>query len=176
MTDYRAVAMAWVAEPDHRPMVEAAARHLHANESLHLHDNVEGKEPCSYCWLRAAKAVQAIERAGQRIVAKPPVLPTWGQMSDLDKGAALLHDHKVQEEGESYATENYPAEYFDHPALLALDPAAASKHAQCLFGDEDPFDTLGAEEFDRLYDLALDADRKRHTAKSAHGESGEASC
>ena len=88
-------------------------------------------------------------------------LPTWDEMSDLDKGAALLHDHKVQDEGESYATENYPAEYFDHPALLALDSEAASKHAQGLFGDKDPFDMLGGKEFDRLYDLALDADRKR---------------
>jgi hypothetical protein len=68
MTDYRAVAMAWVAEADHRPMVEAAARHLHANESIHLHDLSGGSEPCSYCWLRAAKAIQAIERSGQHIV------------------------------------------------------------------------------------------------------------
>jgi hypothetical protein len=162
MTDYRAVAMAWVAEPDHRPMVEVAARHLHANESLHLHDNVEGKEPCSYCWLRAAKAVQAIECAGQQIVAKPPVLPAWEQMSDLDKGAALLHIHKVDAEGTEYATSDYPAEYFDDPVLTALDGEAASKHAQGLFDDIDAvFEKLGDAEYFRLYDLALDADRKR---------------
>jgi hypothetical protein len=67
MTDYRATALAWVAEPDHRPAVEAIAKHLHANESIHLHDRSEGSEPCSYCWLRAAKAVQAIERGGHRV-------------------------------------------------------------------------------------------------------------
>lgn len=69
--DYRAMALAWVSEVDHRPDVEAIAKHLHANESLHLHDDTEGPEPCSYCWLRAAKAVQAIERAGRVIVAAP---------------------------------------------------------------------------------------------------------
>ena len=86
MTDYRAVAMAWVAEPDHRPMVEAAARHLHANESLHLHDVTEGREPCSYCWLRAAKAIQAIERAGQHIV-KP--------LTDEQLAEIRRHDDRV---------------------------------------------------------------------------------
>lgn len=162
MTDYRAVAMAWVAEPDHRPMVEAIAKHLHYNESLHLHDMVEGREPCSYCWLRAAKAVQAIERAGQHIVPKPPVLPTWEQMTDLDKGAALLHLAKCANEGTEYATSDYPAAYFDHPALLALDPKAASEHAQGLFeDDDDAWNTVGGEEHARLYDLALDADNKR---------------
>jgi outer membrane murein-binding lipoprotein Lpp len=64
--DYRAIAMQWVTEP-HRADVDAIARHLHYNESLHLHENVESKEPCWYCWLRAAKAVQAIERADRRI-------------------------------------------------------------------------------------------------------------
>lgn len=68
MTDYRAIAMQWVAEPDHRPAVEEAARHLHYNESLHMHEDIDSKEPCGYCWLRAAKAVQAIERDGQRVV------------------------------------------------------------------------------------------------------------
>lgn len=71
-TDYRAIAMAWVTELDHRPAVESIAKHLHANESLHLHDCTEGPEPCSYCWLRAAKAVQAIERDGCFIAAPPP--------------------------------------------------------------------------------------------------------
>lgn len=162
MIDYRATAMAWIAEAEHRPAVEAIAKHLHYNESLHLHDMVERREPCSYCWLRAAKAVQAVEQSGRRIVPKPPELPTWEQMSDLDKGAALLHLHKVEVEGTEYATSDYPAEYFDHPALTALDGESASKHARALFEDDaDPWKALGDKEYDRLYNLALDAERSR---------------
>ena len=48
-------------------------------------------------------------------------LPTWAQMSDLDKGAALLHLHKREWEGADYAEENYPARYFEHPALTSLN-------------------------------------------------------
>lgn len=88
--DYRATAMAWVAEPDHRPMVEAIAKHLHANESLHEHHHVEHTEPCSYCWLRAAKAVQAIERSGQRIVANENArLPERPDPTEEDFAAAI---------------------------------------------------------------------------------------
>lgn len=70
MTHYREIAMQCVTDP-HRADVEAIAKHLHANESLHLHDCIEGPEPCSYCWLRAAKAVQAIERTGRAVVSEP---------------------------------------------------------------------------------------------------------
>jgi hypothetical protein len=89
-------------------------------------------------------------------------LPTWDEMSDLDKGAALLHLRKVTTEGKGYATENYPAEYFDHSALTALDEKTASRHARGLFarGDYEAFEVLGEDEYARLYDAALDADRK----------------
>jgi hypothetical protein len=97
-------------------------------------------------------------------------LPTWEQMTDLDKGAALLHLYKCESEGTEYATSDYPAEYFDHPALLALDGEDASKHAQGLFeDDEDAWHKLGGEEYERLYDLALDADRKRYVAARRDG-------
>ena len=56
-------------------------------------------------------------------------LPGWDDLSDLDKGAVLLHNHKREWEGEVYAEENYPASYFDHPALVALSPIGASRHA-----------------------------------------------
>jgi hypothetical protein len=93
-------------------------------------------------------------------------LPTWAQMTDLDKGAALLHLHKREWEGADYAIENYPAEYFDHPALLALalSPSQACRHAASVERDADAAGALGGHEYGRLYDLALDADRKR----SAH--------
>ncbi|MEV0584067.1 hypothetical protein [Nonomuraea sp. NPDC050310] len=88
-------------------------------------------------------------------------LPTWEQMPDLDKGAALLHLHKIGWEGRSYAREHYPARYIDHPALTSLDHKAACDHAEGLFkgGVEEADETLGLAEFDRLYDLALDHER-----------------
>lgn len=61
--DYRAAVIAQVG-PGNETTVEAIAEHLHYNESLHMHEGVADKEPCSYCWLRAGKAIQAIRRAG----------------------------------------------------------------------------------------------------------------
>lgn len=93
-------------------------------------------------------------------------LPIWDEMSDLDKGAALLHAAKAENEGDDYAREEYPVEYFDHPALLALDTAAACVHAlKVTGGAEDVFDQLGVVEWDRLYELALAADVERIRAR-----------
>ena len=97
----------------------------------------------------------------------PATLPTWAQMSDLDKGTALLHLNKCASEGSNYAAENYPARYFDHPALTALTPEEACQHALSLEDDADQAWRDG--EAMRLYDLALDADHARwkteHPAK-----------
>lgn len=89
-------------------------------------------------------------------------LLTWDQMSDLDKGAALLHIHKVAREGAVYAIENYPCKYLDAPELTALDRREASRHARQVAGTEKQArDLLGGDEFMRLYDLALDEERRR---------------
>lgn len=89
-------------------------------------------------------------------------LPTWDDMSDLDKGAALMHLHKQEWEGQEYAIENYPARYFDDPVLLALSPADACAHAESLAGKYGTgVPGLEPDESERLYDLALDADRAR---------------
>jgi hypothetical protein len=102
-------------------------------------------------------------------------LPTWAEMTDLDKGAALLHLHKRDWEGEDYAVENYPARYFDHPALTALSPLAACRHAVSVELAADDAGALKMPEYERLYDLALDADRKRWDAehKARHAAAGE---
>jgi hypothetical protein len=81
-------------------------------------------------------------------------LPTWSEMSDLDKGAALLHDHKRESEGADYAVENYPCSYIEDPRLTALDGEDASEHAAEVCGD-DIFERLGGEEYHRLYELTL---------------------
>jgi hypothetical protein len=87
---------------------------------------------------------------------EPADLPTWDDLSDLDKGAALLHLHKREWEGGDYAEEHYPASFFDHPALTAMWPREASRFAAEL--DEDT-EALSPEEHKRLYDLALAAER-----------------
>jgi len=92
-------------------------------------------------------------------------LPTWAEMSDLDKGAALMHLHKREWEGDEYAEENYPAEYFDHPALTALSERAACRHAVSVEEAADNAGATGGDEYERLYSLALDADRARWDAK-----------
>lgn len=87
-------------------------------------------------------------------------LPTWDQMSDLDKGAALLHIHKVLREGVGYATEHYPCEYLHDPRLTSLDRAEASRHARQL-ATSTAVAQLSDDEFTRLYDLALDEGQRR---------------
>ena len=90
-------------------------------------------------------------------------LPGWDDLSDLDKGAILLHLHYREYEGEAVAEEDYPARIFDHPALVALTPLQASRHAATLGTAEHMYYRLGDTEFDRLYDAALLAHRVRQT-------------
>lgn len=91
-------------------------------------------------------------------------LPSWAEMTDLDKGAALLHLHKRQREGAEYAVENYPARYFDHPALTALDRRRACGHAAAQWRHAED---LSPEDHNRMYDAALDADHARWHAENA---------
>ncbi|WP_033338890.1 hypothetical protein [Catenuloplanes japonicus] len=79
-------------------------------------------------------------------------LPRWNDLSDLDKGAALMHLAKCENEGRAYAAEHYPAEFIDDPRLTALDPDDACDHALSM---EDDRDRLDDDELVRLYDLAL---------------------
>jgi hypothetical protein len=85
-------------------------------------------------------------------------LPTWAEMTDLDKGAALMHVWKRDREGPAYAVEHYPVQYFDHVALLALDTTEACKHASVVVKN---WRSMDVAKFDRLYDLALDASRNK---------------
>lgn len=85
-------------------------------------------------------------------------MKTWEDLSDLDKGAVLLHLSKVDIDGESYATQNYPCQYFDDPELTAMTPRQASEHAQSLGY---VWDICNQDEFERLYDLALDEEARR---------------
>jgi len=89
-------------------------------------------------------------------------LPGWDEMSDLDKGAALLHIWKRDWEGPGYAVANYPARYFEHPALTGLDPRTACVHAVQVCGSFDAVEErIGPAELDHLYNLALEEHRRR---------------
>ena len=92
-------------------------------------------------------------------------LPKWADMSDLDKGAALLHLHKRDWEGPEYAVENYPARYFEDPALTALSPREACRHAVSVEDDAERAGALHGAGYERLYGLALDADHARWEAE-----------
>jgi hypothetical protein len=64
--DYRAQAyhMAGAGNEKH---VDNVAAELHYNESLHMHDLGREKKQhgaCSYCWLRAGRAVHALVKTG----------------------------------------------------------------------------------------------------------------
>jgi len=85
-------------------------------------------------------------------------LPTWVEMTDLDRGAALLHVWKRDREGSAYAVDHYPVRYFDHPVLLALDTTEACNHASVVAKN---WRSMNVAKFDRLYDLALDASRNK---------------
>lgn len=89
-------------------------------------------------------------------------LPTWDQMTDLDKGALIMFAHKVEYEGYEYAAENYPVNYLEDPRLTALDQDAANDHAY-EFIQESKGPSLWlipSDEKERLYDLA-DAEATR---------------
>lgn len=100
------------------------------------------------------------------------LLPTWEEMTDLDKGAALLHVAKRATEADDYAISDSPCRYLDHPQLTTLTPTQASAHAAqvCGYGQQpdgdfhyydDVCERIGEAEADRLYDLAAAAERSR---------------
>lgn len=88
-------------------------------------------------------------------------LPTWDDMSELDKGCALMFVWKVHwEKSYPYARSNYPCRYKEHPELVALCEKDACRHARVVTGGYKAIDTkLGEEEFLRLYNKALDYER-----------------
>lgn len=85
-------------------------------------------------------------------------LPAWLNLSDVDKGAVLLHLHKREWEGAQYAIEEYPARFFDHPALTGLEPREACAFAVSMRSFANLLDQT---EHARLYDLALDEPERR---------------
>lgn len=83
-------------------------------------------------------------------------LPTWDEMTDHDRGAALAYAWQCRHRGVPHAQMHAPCRYIDSPLLVDLDPVAAGGHALAVCG---PIETLlmrlGKPEYDRLYNLAL---------------------
>lgn len=91
-------------------------------------------------------------------------LPTWDEMSDFDKGAALRHVYRASPppRGHSgshwdhrHAGKMFPAVYRDDPRLSALSAKAASRHAMKVTGGQRKIVArLSEREYARLYSLA----------------------
>lgn len=131
------------------------------NASLRVsgHDNIElyGLSAALRDALNHPDIRQAVlDAVGREHEAMMAALPAWGDMSDLDKGAALMFLAKLENEGYEYAVENYPATYIEDPRLTALGPEDACAHAARF---EDVAEDMDGDEHERLYDLALDHDR-----------------
>lgn len=130
-------------------------RRLNTRPSLRLHgprgNRCEGSHQQGKPWIEAAG------------------LPAWDELSDLDKGNALMFVWKCHwEHSYIYARENYPATFTDHPVLRELSAHERCRYAAevCRGGSKERASAylivsnrLGAAEFDRLYELALAAER-----------------
>lgn len=88
-------------------------------------------------------------------------LSGWDGMSELDRGAALMFVWKVEwERSYRYARENYPARYVEDPLLVSLDDEDSCRHARIVTGGHrEILAKLGNDEHQRLYNLALNAER-----------------
>ena len=80
-------------------------------------------------------------------------LPSWEEMSDSDKGAALRYIWKRKLEGGPYARWNYPCRYLDHPDLCELDEGTSCRHAFSVY--DQVKESLSEDEFDRLQKINL---------------------
>jgi hypothetical protein len=101
---------------------------------------------------------EATEREHAEMMA---TLPDWDDMSDLDKGAALMHIWKRDSEGGDYAIENYPVKYIEDPRLTALDREDACAHAARFEDVSEELQEENSNEWSRLYDLALAHERSK---------------
>jgi len=98
-------------------------------------------------------------------------LPAWDELTDVDKGNALMFVWKCHwEKSYSYAREHYPATFRDHPVLRDLPSNVRCQYAKTVCRGDVSYahqvntcdvvrKRLGDDEFDLLYNLALAAER-----------------
>ncbi|MEO3860946.1 hypothetical protein [Acrocarpospora sp. B8E8] len=101
MTNYRKIANEF-AGPGHEGLVEAIAVYHHGYESMHMHQDI-GKRVCSYCWLRAGRAVGVMVSRGALAVG---VL------------AEVLAERARQDE--KFGPQNWPDGTSDHSFHLVM--------------------------------------------------------
>lgn len=80
-------------------------------------------------------------------------------MSDVDRGAVLLHLHKRGYEGSEYAIENYPCRYLQDPELVALNEEDACDHAAQFIDIAEELEIMDGDKWYYLYNLALEYER-----------------
>ena len=82
-------------------------------------------------------------------------VPSWDDLTDHDKGAVIVYLRMREDEGRSYADENYPVCFRDNETLKSLSQHAANRYALLVIGTLSHIEkTLGLQETYRLYDLA----------------------
>lgn len=85
-------------------------------------------------------------------------LPTWDELTDRDRGAAIMHCWARHTQGVIHAREHAPATFWDDELLTALTPYEACRYTAELCGSyAEITDRLGEAERERLYQAALDA-------------------
>ena len=95
-------------------------------------------------------------------------LPTWEQMSDLDKGAALLHLHKREWEGAELRRGELPGPLLRAPGADRAERETPPAGMPCRWrATPSRAGALKGEEYIRLYELALDHER---TAPALHSQ------
>lgn len=94
-------------------------------------------------------------------------LPYWPDMTDLDRGGALMHAWKCWwERSAIYAREHYPARYHDDPLLVGLEPGEACRHALIVTGGHEAvLQRLGHRWWRELYETARAVDAAERMAQ-----------
>ncbi|MEU8310458.1 hypothetical protein AB0C84_43530 [Actinomadura sp. NPDC048955] len=96
-------------------------------------------------------------------------LPGWDEMSDYDRGWALLHVYERDKRGTQHALTYSAPRFADDPRLSSLSAEAASAHATKIVSTTDEIiETIGEDEYDRLIAVVADPPRACFKVDQSH--------